>query len=111
MYSGNFKRIIFGIDLDDTITKDPELFKELISIIRGYGHEVYIVTARHHGYHCDVSKEFEPLVDGIIFCGTKAKMDIADIDIWIDDFPLAITHDFKETRWVPGKTITEEKMV
>jgi len=34
-----------------------------------------------------------------------------DIDIWIDDFPLAITHSFKEYIFSTGKKLIEEKWV
>ena len=107
MYGSKTRTTTFGIDLDDTITLEPELFKELIDVMKKNGCSVYIVTARQPEDHCDISREFEPLVDGVIFCGTTAKADVAEIDIWIDDFPLSITHDFRGTKWVPGKGIEE----
>jgi len=105
------RQLTFGIDLDDTITQDPQLFRVLIRVIKDHGHQVYIVTARQPGAHCEISREFEPLVDGVIFCGTTAKADVAKIDIWIDDFPLSITHDFRETKWTPGKGLKENRYV
>jgi len=111
MYGSQTKPLSIGIDLDDTITKAPEMFKEIISTLKKFGCEVYIVTARDKGYHCEVSREFEPLVDNIIFCSNKAKQDVAEIDIWIDDFPLAITHDFKETCWSAGEGVLKRMEV
>jgi len=100
-----------GLDFDDTITKAPDMFKEIIRVIRSFGNEVHIVTARDKGCWCEMLREFEPLVNSVVFCSNVAKDDIAVIDIWIDDFPLAITHDFKETCWVPGKGVTKRMEV
>jgi len=105
VYGGKNRGLIFGIDFDDTITKAPALFEELINLLKRHGCEVYIVTARERGAYCEALRKFEPLVDGVIFCSNKAKQDVAEIDIWIDDFPLAITHDFKETCWSAGEGI------
>jgi hypothetical protein len=111
MYGSSKKPLQIGLDLDDTITKNTKMFKDIIKIFKQYGCAVWIVTARNTNYHCDISKDFLPLVDGIIFCSNIAKQDIAEIDIWIDDFPLSITHDFKETCWTPGKGIIERMEV
>lgn len=107
MYGQKRKAISVGIDLDDTISLAPEMFKQIIAVLKKFGCDVYIVTARDKNQHCELSREFEPLVDAVIFCSNKAKQDVAEIDIWIDDFPLAITHDFKETCWVAGEGIVK----
>ena len=95
--------VTFGIDYDDTITQDPELFKLIIGSIKERGHKVYIVTSRSKGDYSNGLDKFVPLVDGVIFTECKAKTECADIDIWIDDFPLAITHDLVGARFVPSK--------
>lgn len=102
---GNAKRpLAFGIDFDDTITAAPELFKKLIELIRKEGHYVAIVTARNEGDYDDLLKEFSEYVDTVCFTSAKAKQDaIEDIDIWIDDFPLCVTHQFEGGKFVPGK--------
>jgi hypothetical protein len=111
MYGSKDRRLIFGIDFDDTITKDLGLFVTLIDVMKQYGADVYIVTARQENGWCPTLREFSEKVDvKVIFSGAKAKHDVAEIDIWIDDFPLAITHDFKEYGWRPSKS-TEKDIV
>jgi hypothetical protein len=111
MYGIAKRPLQIGIDLDDTITANTDMFKEIIAVFKKYGCDVWIVTARDKDYHCEISREFEKIVDGIIFCSNKAKQDVVEIDIWIDDFPLAITHDFKEVYWIPGEEIIKQRFV
>jgi len=111
MYGMKMGPLKIGIDLDDTITAAPELFRDLIAVFKSHGCQIYIVTARNEGDRCATLKAFEPLVDGVIFTHVKAKMECAEIDIWIDDYPLAITHDFKGARFVPCETLKKEKWI
>lgn len=111
MYGARTRPLNIGIDLDDTITADTALFKDLITVFKEHGCNVYIVTARAEGAYCDTLREFEPLVDKVIFSDAKAKMECALIDIWIDDWPIAITHDFKETNFAPCNKMVEEGWV
>jgi len=102
MYSSRPQNLVFGIDLDDTITAAPKLFKKIIGLIKKEGHSVWIVTARNEGDYCPTLREFENIVDKVIFTAQNAKADIAEVDIWIDDFPLAITHKFESGNFVAG---------
>ena len=111
MYGARTRPLNIGIDLDDTITADQALFKDLIEVFKKHGCNVYIVTARGNNAYCEVLREFEPLVDKVIFTGAKAKMECALIDIWIDDWPIAITHGFKESFYVPSDALTMEGWV
>lgn len=103
MYGMVMRKRTIGIDFDDTITLAPEMFKEIIGVLTKHGFEVYITTARVEDTWCDQLREFEPLVERVIFCSHKAKCDVVEMDIWIDDFPLAITHDFESAKWVAGE--------
>lgn len=97
---GKKKGMTFGIDFDNTITSDPQLFKHLINSIRMYRHKVYITTYRYgpltHESNSDI-KQWEDNVDGIIFTGHCAKRSFLwnehklRIDIWMDDTPDSIT--------------------
>ncbi len=109
MYGGKTKKLTFGIDFDDTITKHPEMFSKIINTMIDYGCDIYIVTARQQSGWCEKLRAFH-LATGIdvIFTGATAKHDVVDIDIWIDDFPLAITHDFRETGWSPSASIKKD---
>ena len=103
MYGQNTKLLVFGIDMDDTISAAPELFEKMIDLIKSFGHDVWIVTARNENDWCPLLKKFEEKVDQVVFSSTRAKEDIAEVDIWIDDFPLSITHGFENAGFVPGK--------
>jgi len=102
----HLKILTFGIDFDDTITEAPLLFKKIIKLIKDEGHNVLIVTAREENGYCEQLKEFEKLVDKVIFTSQKAKADVVEVvDIWIDDFPLAITHKFQNAGFVAGDCV------
>lgn len=104
MYGRNIRPLAFGIDFDDTISLAPELFKNIINLLKKYGHYVVIVTSRKEGDYDDLLKEFENYVDAIQFTSARAKQDEVDgIDIWIDDFPLCITHHFDGGAFKAGK--------
>ena len=109
MYGKDMKKLTFGLDFDDTITKNEKMFISIINAITKNGGEVYIVTARQKNGWCEDLRRFSEQMElTVIFTGTKAKRDVADIDIWIDDFPLAITHDFKETGWSPSESTKKD---
>ena len=99
-----------GIDFDDTISLNPEMFKDIINIFKKNEFSVIIVTARNHNDFCDLLNEFKELVDRIIFTNGVAKEDVVsefniNIDIWIDDTPICITHSFDGDKFVPGNKI------
>ncbi len=103
MYGAVMRKQTIGLDFDDTVTLNPRMFKEIIEVFTKYGFEVYIVTARNQNEWCPQLLEFSELVENVIFTGCKAKRDVVEMDIWIDDFPLAITHDFKGAKWQPSE--------
>lgn len=109
MYGGKTKKLTFGLDFDDTVTQNQPLFLAMIQLIQEHGCEVLIVTARQQSGWDEGLRKFH-LDSGIdvIFTGAKAKCDIVEIDIWIDDFPLAITHDFKEFGWRPSDSTKKD---
>ena len=109
MYNSTTKKLTFGLDFDDTVTKAPEMFIEIIEVIKKHGGDIYIVTARQQNGWCEHLRKFNATTGvDVIFTGTKAKHEVVEIDIWIDDFPLAITHDFKEFGWRPSETIKKD---
>jgi len=89
-----------GLDYDDTYTRDPALWDEVIKTFREAGHKVYIVTWRFPGEMAKVYAQFEGKphpVHGFYATGRKAKEKFMFangicIDIWIDDNPRAILH-------------------
>ena len=106
MYGIRKRILAIGIDFDDTITAAPEMFEEIIGIIKKHRHYVVIVTARDEGDYDDMLVEFEKIVDAVQFTNGRAKQDEAEgIDIWIDDFPLHITHNFNEGVFEAGEKV------
>ena len=109
MYGKEMKKLTFGLDFDDTVTKNVDMFKDIVDVILKHGGDIYITTARSNNGWCRELREFHNDTGvSVIFTGSKAKQDVAEIDIWIDDFPLAITHDFKEFGWRPSESIEND---
>ncbi len=104
MYGSDKKKLTFGLDFDDTVTRNMPMFIDIVNTILKHGGDIYIVTARAENGWCYELREFvEETGLTVIFSEATAKQDIAEIDIWIDDFPLAITHSYKETHFVPNE--------
>lgn len=86
-----------GLDFDETVTLDPELFGQLISLFQARGHEVIIVTIRQesNNLNADVLAFAEEYQIEAIFTGGKQKAPFCDnlgkhVDVWMDDYPAAI---------------------
>lgn len=80
-----------GIDYDDTVSADPELFRAIAELALLRGWDVYVVTARHSG--CRIPSPWHELA---IYCGGRPKREVCEargvhIDVWIDDTPESIT--------------------
>jgi hypothetical protein len=108
VYGKDMKKLTIGLDFDDTVTKDMAMFIEIVGVMVKYGCDVYIITARGKNHWCeDLRKFVDETGLTVIFSDTKAKHDVAEIDIWIDDFPLAITHHWKEYAFTPSDATKE----
>jgi hypothetical protein len=104
MYGSDKKKLTFGLDFDDTVTRNIPMFKDIVDAIIKNGGDVYIVTARAENGWCEELRSFvNDTKLHVIFSSATAKQDVAEIDIWIDDFPLAVTHHYKETHFVPNE--------
>lgn len=91
--------MIIGIDFDNTITKDPALFREYINMATRRGHTVYIVTARLKTVHPEDLHPWFGIVDGIYWTEHKAKRKFMQdlgihVDVMIDDCPEAWVEDY-----------------
>ena len=103
MYSKNPKKTTIAIDYDDTITLVPLFFKEMIEKWK-HAIDFHIVTYRSQNGYDDKLREFEELTGHkVIFTDAKAKRDVFQADIWIDDRPISITHDFSDFGFIPSK--------
>ena len=85
--------MIFGIDYDNTFTRDPELWHEFVLLARSRGHECVVVTGRSDEgqFGAEVRKSVGNLMQ-IVFAGFEWKREAAlkrgwKVDVWIDDAP------------------------
>ena len=93
-----------AIDFDDTITAHEAGWLKTIQTMKQVGFTVFVVTFRQPS--CD-PHELEwllPHVDKIVFTGQVNKKGFCKkngihVDVWIDDEPMSITHDFKGFKW------------
>ena len=93
-----------GIDWDDTITRDPDTWFNVVSLLKAQNHKVFIVTARYPATNIDgirinecrdIPKKWLDLVDGLYATGRQAKAPFMLsrgilIHVWIDDQPSSI---------------------
>jgi len=107
MYGSNKRKPTIAIDYDDTISLVPNFFKNMIENWK-HAIDFYIVTYRDKNAYNDELREFEELVGHkVIFTSTKAKIDHFKADIWIDDAPLAITHNWKSYGYEIAESIKD----
>lgn len=85
-----------GLDFDDTVTADPELFELFVVNARLRGHDIRIVTCRGEDYGLDevyeFASRFQPELP-VIFTSGYEKHDYCvkyhefHVDVWVDDNP------------------------
>ncbi|AHK11895.1 hypothetical protein CHOED_035 [Vibrio phage CHOED] len=85
-----------GLDFDNTITADPELFHMFIVNSRLRGHDIRIVTCRSEEYGLDevyeYASKFTPELPVIHTAGYEKhdyciKYHDFPVDVWVDDNP------------------------
>ncbi len=93
--------MLVALDYDETFTRDPSTWRQVISVLRAAGHKIVVVTLR------DTSRnEAEPVllalhdhVDAVFFTSRRAKAEYMFdhhqlfVHVWIDDNPLFILKD------------------
>ena len=85
-----------GIDWDGTISADERTFAAIACLFMDAGHEVKVVTWRPAceggGNWPDMQKVFDTwgFAVPVVYCDGKAKREMYEADIWIDDNPAAI---------------------
>ena len=87
-----------ALDWDDTYTRDPQMWNDIIGVMQQNGHNVYCVTVRAPAEGRAVKEALESRVDGIFFTARRAKRDFMNsrginIDVWIDDSPAFVLMD------------------
>jgi hypothetical protein len=99
------EKTVIGLDYDGTITRDPDMWFEVMKTMQAQGHEVHIVTMRHG---VEATMDLTPMetrflegADGVHFTGNsetwdrdakRPHMDAKGIrvHVWIDDNPKAV---------------------
>jgi hypothetical protein len=90
-----------ALDYDQTYTRDPKTWNEVIDTFQAGGHNVYVVTMRNsEGESKPVKEALANRVEGIFFTNRKAKQTFMfdrgiSIDVWIDDTPYFVNNDAK----------------
>jgi hypothetical protein len=85
--------MLIGLDYDDTYTKDPEMWDELVDLMRDQGCTVYVVTRRFFDDPVEFSEDSPMDVRcDVVYCDQRPKRQVCeglglDVDIWIDDLP------------------------
>lgn len=90
-----------AIDYDDTYTKDPDMWDQMIQLILLRGHEVWCVSARPESHMGIVKSTIGSVIgkDRCIGTNLKGKRQFVweyyglKPDVWIDDTPEAIGAD------------------
>lgn len=84
--------MLLALDYDETYTRDPKFWDEVISIAAHHHHTIVCATMRYEHEGQDVIRDLGDKVKAIIFTGRKAKHDAVSSagyvpSIWIDDSP------------------------
>lgn len=104
------KKLLFALDYDGTVSEDIELWLGIIKLIESRGHEVVIVTMRHHHELAGLDARITDVVHWIVPTGRRAKKDFCakfgiNPNIWIDDCPHFILLDAAPDDAVPKTTV------
>ncbi len=88
--SNKTESLVFGIDYDNTITRDRELFETIIKTFLDSNHKVLVVTGRNESEPIDT--HFKNLVTDVVYCSNEFKSTVTKklgykVDIWLDDEP------------------------
>ena len=97
--------MIIGLDYDDTYTRDPKFWNNVIDMAHERGHIVLLVTARDYNSYnrIDVVRDLSGRVDDIIFTSGHAKAKFCydlgyNVDVWIDNEVFFILNDKERGR-------------
>lgn len=90
--------IKIAVDYDETITKDPNGWTQIMQLMHKLGMKVYIVTYRNNRESSDLDYLLaSDFIESVVFTARNGKKQFCEnlgiyIDIWIDDNPISITH-------------------
>ncbi|MBT7091354.1 MAG: hypothetical protein HN932_12865 [Candidatus Marinimicrobia bacterium] len=105
--------MIIALDYDETMTKDPAMWRQFCTLAQGRGHDVILVTMRYK-HREPVNTALASWCNRVIYTGRQAKapylLEHYKImpDIWIDDFPFGVNNDAPEMPAAKQKELTIE---
>lgn len=84
--------MLLALDYDDTYTRDPDFWDNVITLATQRGHSVICATMRYEHEGQEVIDALGSKVETIVFTGRKAKFTaVYDAgympSVWIDDSP------------------------
>lgn len=85
-----------ALDFDDTYTKDPELWHEVIRLAELRGHRVYVVTCRRDTpenreiVRVPTLPPYRHYFTGLAPKRWYMQQQGIEIDVWIDDLPESV---------------------
>jgi hypothetical protein len=94
--------MIIALDYDDTYTRDPEFWDQVVALAKSRGHMVVCATMRSKAEGTQVVRDLYSKVDQIYFTDRKAKWDYVTKklgvtpSVWIDDNPYLILMDARK---------------
>lgn len=90
--------INIAVDFDETITKDPDAWNQIMKLMHNLGMKVYVVTYRNESEQFGLEYLFATdFIEKVVFTARNGKKAFCEslgifIDIWVDDNPITITH-------------------
>jgi hypothetical protein len=96
--------MLVAIDFDQTITEHPQGWLEVINTMKAVGMRVIVVTFRQPTCDPHELDWLDKHVEAVIFTGQRNKDQACkirgfNVDVWIDDTPMSITHDYINWKW------------
>jgi hypothetical protein len=90
--------MLIALDYDETYTKDPIFWDQVISLATSRGHSVICTTMRYRSEGEEVIRDLSGKVENIIFTERNAKQEFVNNcgympSVWIDDNPSFIVND------------------
>lgn len=90
--------MLLALDYDETYTRDPIFWNQVIDLAASRGHSVICATMRYPEEGKEVVAALKHRVEDIVFTGRKAKWEAAFeagyyVSVWIDDSPRLIHQD------------------
>lgn len=85
----------FSVDYDGTFTADPELWQQIVPLMKARGHCVIMTSQRCAKYAGEMKAAGAGIFDAIVYASGQTKEDAArasgyEVDVWVDDSPYSV---------------------